>query len=145
MLKLQIIGNVGNNAKVTETNGKKSINFSVASSRKITNTTTGEQKDITTWVECTIWRNSNESTEIAKYIEKGSKVYCEGLMNVSTYENKDKQTLASIKLSVQYIEFLSPKKQDEKEAETTSKNEKEDWEKPKSGNSSDEKKDDLSF
>jgi len=118
MIKLQAIGNVGKEAKVNETNGRKAINFNVAENQKYKDAE-GVQHEKTTWINCTIWRESNQSTEIAKYLKPGTKVFIEGLPSVDTYQNKEGKTVANINLNVKQVELLSAKDKEEKKGNDT--------------------------
>lgn len=142
MLKLQVIGNCGNNAKVNVSNNKKIINFSLATNRK-----TANGDELTTWIDCSIWKDEKESTEIQKYLEKGTKLYCEGFPVVSTYTNKQGVVLPSLKLNVNYIEILSKKLTDQEKP--TEEVQPENWEKSRTfigqGQGEEPPSDDLPF
>ena len=90
MLKMTLIGNIGQDAKIRETNGRTSINFSVAENQKYTNSE-GVKVEKTTWVNCTIWRDPGQSVKVAEFLLAGTKVYAEGRPAVHFYENKEKQ------------------------------------------------------
>lgn len=110
MIKLQVIGNLGNNAKVTEVNGNKSINFQVAYNRQYVNAD-GVVTESTTWVNCSYWRRGQQTTEVAKYLTSGTKVFVEGTPSVDTYTNKENKVVASMNLNVTNVELLSGKKE----------------------------------
>lgn len=114
MIKMQLIGNIGRDAEVKEVNGRKAINFTVADNKKIVNND-GEEISKTTWVSCAMWKESNQSTELAKYLVSGTKVYVEGRPEIQMYKDSDNKTAASIKLHVTQVELISAKKEDEKE------------------------------
>ena len=54
MLKLQLIGNLGQDAVVNNVGGKNVINFSVAHTEKYKNSE-GTEVSKTTWVSCAYW------------------------------------------------------------------------------------------
>jgi len=54
MIKLQVIGNLGKDAQVNNVNGKTVINFNVAHTERYKDAQ-GNQKDRTTWVDCSYW------------------------------------------------------------------------------------------
>lgn len=98
MISLSIIGNLGKDAEVKEVNGKKVINFSVCHTEK--------RKDGTsksTWVECGKW---GETTAVAPYLLKGTKVYVEGIPDLNLYKKNDGEPGGSIRLMVNKIELL---------------------------------------
>ncbi len=112
MNKIQIIGNIGKDAIINQVNDKKSIHFNVAVNEYYKDKN-GSKVEKTDWYSCTAWRNSDQSTEIAKYLKSGTKVYIEGRPKADYYANKDTgEIIASINISVQNIELLSGKKDD---------------------------------
>lgn len=98
MISLVIIGNLGKDAEVKEVNGKKVINFSVCHTQKNKD---GASKS--TWVECGKW---GETTGIAPYLTKGTKVYVEGVPDLNLYKKNDGEPGGSIRLLVNKIELL---------------------------------------
>jgi len=108
MLKMTLIGNIGQDAKIRETNGRTSINFSVAENQKYTNSE-GVKVEKTTWVNCTIWRDPGQSVKVAEFLLAGTKVYAEGRPAVHFYENKEKQQSISLDLHVINIELIGKK------------------------------------
>ena len=106
MIKLQVIGNLGQDARVTDVNGNRSINFSIAYNRKYTDKD-GVMVEKTTWVNCTYWRRKDQSVEVAKFLTAGTKVFCEGQPDVSTYQNRDGQTVATLNLNITSLELLN--------------------------------------
>jgi len=105
MIQLIIIGHIGKDATVTDFNGKKIINFSVAHSEKYKN---AENVEITktTWAECAIWKNQNESLAIANYLKKGGKVFVQGMPEVSVYTNKENKAVPKLAIKVSKVELL---------------------------------------
>ncbi|MCX6265890.1 MAG: single-stranded DNA-binding protein [Bacteroidetes bacterium] len=114
MIKMQIIGNIGQNARVTDVNGRRSINFSVAHNKKYKDSE-GVEVETTLWVNCSYWKNADQSTEIAKYLIPGTKVFVEGIPDVKLYKNKDGQQSVSMNCMVTQIELLSAKKESDTE------------------------------
>lgn len=105
MLKMQIIGYLGNDARVNDTNGKKVINFSVAHSEKWTDNA-GVKQDRTTWVSCSLW---DKGENLAQYLKKGTQVYCEGAPSVSLYTGSDRSTRADLRMNVFSLQLLGGK------------------------------------
>ncbi len=98
MISLSIIGNIGKDAEVKEVGGKKVINFSVCHTEKRKD---GQEKS--TWVECGKW---GETTAIAPYLTKGTKVYVEGIPDINLYKKNDGEPGGSIRVLVNKIELL---------------------------------------
>ena len=116
-LKLEIIGNLGADATVKDVNNSKAISFSVAHSEKYKNHE-GVDIEKTTWVNCTFWKYQGQSTEIAKYLKKGTMVAVEGFPSVRGYQNQQGQNAASLDCRVTDLRLLSAPKN--MENETTS-------------------------
>ena len=63
----------------------------------------------------TAWRDQAESC--GKYLKKGNKVAVVGEVSVSTYQDRNGTTRASLDLQAQDVEFLSPKEKTEEKPE----------------------------
>jgi len=86
--KAQIIGRLGKDPEVRYTpSGEAVCNFSVATSEKWKDKTTGEVKEETTWHRISAWGRLAEI--VGEYLHKGSLVYCEGKMTERKYTDKD--------------------------------------------------------
>ncbi len=105
MIKLQVIGNLGKDAIVSNVNGKSVINFTVAHTEKYKDAQ-GNQKDKTIWVDCSYW---TDRTAIAPYLKKGTQVYVEGAPDVRTYTTQDGRQGASITLRIANVQLLGSK------------------------------------
>ena len=105
MIKLQIIGHLGNDCTQNEVNGKTVINFNVAHSEKYKDNQ-GNLVEKTTWVKCAYW---TDRTAIAQYLKKGQQVYAEGRPEVEGYLNKENQNAASLKMVAFNIQLLGSK------------------------------------
>lgn len=105
MLQLTIIGHLGGEAVVNEVSGKKVINFSVAHSESYKDAQ-GNKASRTTWVKCAFWREQAQSTEIAKYLPKGTQVMVQGVPSVETYINQDNKAIGVMKLRVDKVQLL---------------------------------------
>lgn len=102
MLKIQAIGTIGKDAEVRDVNGKKVINFSIAHNEKYKDAQ-GNQQEKTVWVECAKW---GESTGVAPYLKKGTKVWVDGVPSIKQYQRQDGTTASSFGLQVLAIELL---------------------------------------
>lgn len=110
MIKLQIIGNLGRDCTVNTVNGRTVINFSVAHTERFKDSTTGEMKPRTTWVECAYW---TDRTAIAPYLKKGQTVYVEGTPDTRIYQTQDGNSKASLTLRVQNVQLVGSKNSDD--------------------------------
>ena len=87
MVKMQLIGFLGKDAQVNNVSGKTVINFSVAHTEKFKDAQ-GNQKDKTTWVDCSWW---TDKINISSYLKKGTLIFVEGQPNVRAYTNQSGQ------------------------------------------------------
>lgn len=101
MIKMQVIGHLGQDATVNQVADKTVINFSVAHSENYTKDGVKYQK--TTWVSCSYW---TEKTLVAQYLKRGTQVYVEGQPDVKMYEDKNRTQQANIVLRVIQIQLL---------------------------------------
>lgn len=108
MIKLQVIGNLGKDALVNNVNGKNVINFNVAHTERFKDAQ-GNQKDRTTWVDCSYW---TDRTAVAPYLKKGTQVFVEGQPDVRTYTTQDGRQGASLTLRVLSVQLLGAKSSD---------------------------------
>jgi single-strand DNA-binding protein len=101
MIKLQFIGYLGQDATRKEINGTPSLHFRAAHTRKFTNQQ-GEKKEITTWIDCSFWKQVN----VAPYLTTGKQVYLEGTPTVESYVTHAGEPMAGLKLNVTRLELL---------------------------------------
>lgn len=114
MIKIQAIGNLGNNAVVNSFDKNKAINFSIAVNERFKNEK-GEYDTRTTWLSCTYWRFEGQSAEISEYLKSGTKVYVEGIPHLNTYTNQNGEKVSQMAIRVQAVELLSSQKTPEKQ------------------------------
>lgn len=106
MNKLIIIGSLGNDPTLRTVSGDIPVcSFSIAVNGK-----KGDEKT-TTWFRVTAWRQLGELC--SKYLSKGRKVAVIGSVQVSTYTGNDGATRASLEVTADEVEFLSPANQGE--------------------------------
>lgn len=99
-----IIGNLTKNPEIkTTATGLSVCTFSVAVNRR----KTAEGQPEADFFRVTAWRQLGENC--AKYLSKGRKVCVIGPVSVSTYKGQDGQTHASLEVTADDVEFLSPK------------------------------------
>ncbi len=108
MIKLQVIGNLGKDAIVNNVNGKNVINFTVAHTERYKDAQ-GNQKDKTTWVDCSYW---TDRTAVAPYLKKGTQVFVEGQPDVRTYTTQDGRNGATLSLRIASVQLLGSKSAD---------------------------------
>ena len=105
MLQVSIIGHIGANAEVKNTNGREFTTFRVANTDKWTDDA-GQVHEITTWVDCII----NEKPKVLDYLLQGQLVFIQGSCKLRCYSSpKDKCMKAGMTISVQRIELLGSK------------------------------------
>lgn len=103
MRKIQAIGNVTRDAEIKQFDGGRSvINFDIACNEKFKDRN-GQKVEKVFYIQCAVWR---ESTTIAQYITKGTKIYVEGQPDVNVYINKEGKAAGSIRINVREMEFL---------------------------------------
>ena len=105
-LKLQLIGNLGNDAIVNDVNGKKVINANVAVSEKWKDAQ-NNPKEKTTWVSISYW---TDKTGLIPYLTKGCLVYIEGKPESKIYTNKEGVAIPQLHLTVASLQLLSSNK-----------------------------------
>lgn len=102
MLTVQVIGRVGADAEIKESNGNKFASFRVAHSERRTDRT-GAFIENTTWVDCVISADSG----VVQYIKKGSLIYVTGNISLRVYSSKkDRCMKAGLQVFVKSIELL---------------------------------------
>lgn len=104
MLKISLIGRLGQDAVVNTVNGKNVINFSVATSEKFKNQN-GEDVDKVSWTSCAYW---TERLNLLPFLKKGTLVYLEGKPEAKTYVNgSTNATLPQLHARVSILQLLS--------------------------------------
>jgi single-strand DNA-binding protein len=111
MLKLQLIGNLGQDAVVNNVGGKNVINFSVAHTEKYKNSE-GTEVSKTTWVSCAYW---SEKINLSNYLKKGTQVYLEGKPEAKTYSNSANEVVPQLSVRVSGLQLLSSSKSEKEE------------------------------
>lgn len=106
MQRITLIGNLGKDAVIQDAGNQNVINFSVAVSEKFKNKD-GVQTEETTWYDCALWRRKDQSTEVAKFLLKGQKVYLEGRPTADTFTDKSTgEVRVTMRVSVAKVELL---------------------------------------
>lgn len=108
MLQVEIIGNIGNDAKVKDFNGKKYIAFNVAHSEKFKNQQ-GVEIERTTWVSVL---KPGESA-VAQYLKKGTPVFVRGDLSVKAYKDNAGNWQVGVNCLAREVQLLPGGKRDQ--------------------------------
>lgn len=97
--KATLIGNLGREPEVKySSTGTAIANLAVATSESWKDKQTGEKKEQTEWHRVSVF---GKLAEIAgQYLHKGSKVYIEGQIKTSKYQDKDGKDVYSTSINV---------------------------------------------
>ena len=110
MNKVFIIGNLTRDPELRSTRDGISVcSFTVAVNRKQRGAQAGQPE--ADFFRVTAWRALGENC--AKYLSKGRKVSVVGSVSVSTYTAQDGTTRASMDVTADDVEFLSPRTEPE--------------------------------
>jgi single-strand DNA-binding protein len=89
--KVILVGNLGRDPEVRSTqNGDKIVNFSIATSERWRDKSTGEQREKTEWHRIVIF-NENLARIAEQYLRKGSSVYVEGQLQTRKWTDQSGQ------------------------------------------------------
>ena len=84
--KVMLIGNLGRDAETRHTpSGTALSTFSLATTARIKDSATGDWKEKTDWHNVVLWRGER----VAQYLTKGKKVFIEGRLQTSSYEDRN--------------------------------------------------------
>ena len=102
--KVMLMGNLTRDVE-TRTAGNTTVgNFGIALNRKY-KTKDGEQREETTFVDCTAWGRTAEV--MAQYIGKGDPVFIEGRLKLDEWEDKNSgQKRSKIEVVVESFQFV---------------------------------------
>lgn len=104
MNKLMIIGNLTHSPELKTVSGGINVcTFTVAVNRRRRE---GQEPEAD-FFRVTAWRQLGENC--AKYLDKGRKVAVTGTIGARAYQGKDGSPRASLELTADDVEFLSPK------------------------------------
>ena len=86
--KVILVGTIGQEPQVrTMGSGQKVVSFSLATSERWRDRTTGEQKEQTEWHRVVIF-NSNLVEVAERMLQKGTKLYIEGSLRTRKWQNQ---------------------------------------------------------
>ncbi len=103
--KVILMGNLTRDPELRYTaNGQAVASVGLAVNRKF-KTRDGEQREETTFVDCTAWARSAEI--ICEYIKKGDPILIEGRLHFSTWEDKETGAKRSkLDVTIERFQFL---------------------------------------
>lgn len=102
MLKVELIGNLGADVEVKESNGSKFATFRIADTSRY-KTQSGEDKEVTNWIDCSY---NNVESKVLPYLKAGVKVFVRGNASLRVYSSKkDRCMKAGLQVSVVEIEL----------------------------------------
>jgi len=102
MIRLQLIGHLGQDAVQRHVNGKPVLSFRMAHSERYTNKD-GVLQEKTIWVDCSLW----EREKVGPYLTKGTQVFVDGTPSVEMYVNNQGEQVASLRLRVSSLKLLN--------------------------------------
>lgn len=89
--KVILVGNLGADPRVSNTqSGTKIVNFTLATSDRWRDKSSGEMKERTEWHRIVVF-NSALAETAERYLHKGSKVYIEGQLQTRRWEDQNGQ------------------------------------------------------
>ncbi len=107
MNKITIIGNLTADPELrTIPSGINVCTFTVAVNRRFSS---GKEERQTDFFRVTAWRQLGETC--SRYLSKGRKVAVIGEVSARAFEGKDGQPRASLEVTADEVEFLSPREQ----------------------------------
>lgn len=89
MNRATLIGRIGRDPEIrTTNNGARVVSFSLATSERWKDKSSGEAKERTEWHNIVVW-NENIGKIIENYCRKGSQILVEGQIQTREYTDKD--------------------------------------------------------
>lgn len=102
MLKVELIGNLGADVEIKESNGSKFATMRIAHSDRWTDDQ-GNVKESTTWVDVTM---NNTESKVLQYLKAGVKVFVRGTARLRVYSSqKDRCMKAGLTIVASEIEL----------------------------------------
>ena len=105
MNKAQLIGNLGAAPQLRHLpSGNVVAEFRVATTERWKGRD-GQRQEKTEWHRCVVWGKAAENA--AKFLDKGSKVYCEGRLQTRAWDDKDGIKRYTTEIVIDRMEYLS--------------------------------------
>ena len=106
--KVLLIGNAGRDPEVRHLeSGAMTATFSLATTEKFKDRSTGETREQTEWHNIVCWRNLAEIVE--KYVKKGTQLFIEGRIRTRSYNDKDGNTRYVTEIVADNMQLLGRK------------------------------------
>ena len=111
--KVILIGNLGRDPEVRYTTGGTPVaNFTMATTDKWNDPTSGERKERTEWHRVVVW---SKQAEIAgEYLRKGRQVYVEGSLQTREWTDRDGNKRYTTEVKAQRFQMLGSRGDDER-------------------------------
>ena len=111
MNKIIFNGNLGADAELTmaKNTGKAILKWSVAVSKGY------KKEDGTNWFNCVMFGERCE--KLSQYLVKGTKVICEGSLQLGSYEDKQGVKKYTTDIFISNVEFVGDKKEHQESAQ----------------------------
>ena len=100
MLQAMIIGNLGANASIKESNGRKFVSMNVAHTDRITSN--GQTVESTQWVSVSL---NHYSEKLLPYLVKGAKVFVQGKLFLRIWRDKEGNSNVGMNVLADTIEL----------------------------------------
>lgn len=101
MNSVNIVGNIGHDLELKQTNsGKSVLNFNIA---------VRQYNGDTSWFRVTAWEKLAET--INQYCQKGSKVGVSGYLLENKFTDKEGNNRSSVEINAQSVDFMDAKKE----------------------------------
>lgn len=106
--KAMLIGNVGDQPQVRKTaSGKSVTNITIATSDNWKDAS-GQKQQRTEWHKVVFY--GPQADIVGEYVDKGDKLYVEGSIRTSKWQDKSGQDRFTTEVIAKSLEFLTPKK-----------------------------------
>ena len=113
-----LIGHLGDDVKIHFFEGGGCVGrFPIATNEVYTNKTSGEKVTNTDWHNVVLRNKAAEICE--KYLSKGDKIYIEGRLKTRKWQDQDKKDRYTTEINVDEFTFLSTKKNQLDEVQTS--------------------------
>lgn len=106
MFRATIIGNLGADAHVEQSNGRPFVSFRVAHNDRFTKED-GTVVENMQWISCAL---NGDGGALLPHLKKGRQVYVEGRCSVRVFSSeKERRMVAGVNLSVDHLELIGGK------------------------------------
>lgn len=106
--KVLLIGNAGRDPEIRHLeSGVMNASFSLATTEKFRDRSSGEMREQTEWHNIVCWRNLAEIAE--KYVKKGTQLFIEGRIRTRSYNDKDGNTRYVTEILADNMQLLGRK------------------------------------